>query len=219
MIKYILFDLDGTLTDPAQGITNCIMYALSEMGYAIPPREELYKFIGPPLVPSFMKYFGMTEDLAKEALRLYRVRFSSIGWKENVPYEGIREQLGQIKKTGVKLALATSKPEEFAVNIMHEFKLAEFFDVICGSSMDGSRIEKGDVIRYALASLGFGEHDGPGEIVMIGDRMYDIDGAKEVGAVSVGVTWGYGDEAELTQHRADVICRDVNDLAGVIADL
>lgn len=219
MIKYILFDLDGTLTDPAQGITNCIMYALSEMGYEIPPREELYKFIGPPLVPSFMKYFGMTEDLAKEALRLYRVRFSSIGWKENVPYEGIREQLGQIKKIGVKLALATSKPEEFAVNIMREFRLEEYFDVICGSSMDGSRIEKGDVIRYALESLGFGVNDDPGEIVMIGDRMYDIDGAKEVGAVSVGVTWGYGDEAELTQHRADIICRNVNDLAGVIADL
>ncbi len=223
MAKYILFDLDGTLTDPAQGITNCIMYALGEMGYDIPPRDELYKFIGPPLVPSFMKYFGMTEECAKEALRLYRVRFSSVGWKENTPYAGIREQLELVKKlgqtSGVKLALATSKPEEFAVNIMREFELAEYFDAICGSTMDGSRVEKGDVIRYALESLGFGDGDDPGEIVMIGDRMYDIDGAKEVGAVSVGVTWGYGDEAELAEHKADVICRNVSDLAQVIADL
>ncbi|MBE6542680.1 MAG: HAD family hydrolase [Ruminococcaceae bacterium] len=216
MVKYVLFDLDGTLTDPAEGITSCIMFALSKMGRDIPPRSELYKFIGPPLVPSFMEFLGMTREEAEEALRLYRSRFSTIGWRENRAYDGIHEQLRLIKDSGKRLALATSKPEQFALNIMKEFSLAEYFDVICGSSLDGSRVEKGDVIRYALDTLGASASDG-GEIIMIGDRKFDVIGAKEVGATSIGVLWGYGDERELIECGANYICRSVDSLAECVA--
>lgn len=219
MPKYILFDLDGTLTDPAEGITKCTIHALTEMEREIPPIEELYKFIGPPLVTSFIEFCGMTEDDAKLGLRLYRERFSDVGWRENVPYDGIHEQLDIIRKSGVKLALATSKPEKFAVDIMNEFGLAEYFDEICGSSLDGSRNEKADVIRYALGRLGINDVRAAvdaGEIAMVGDRKYDILGAREIGAIPIGVLWGYGDEAELTDAGAVKICTDVSDLAKTV---
>lgn len=219
MLKYILFDLDGTLTDPAEGITKSIAYALREMGRTVPPTEELYKFIGPPLHPSFIEFFGMSDSEASEAVRLYRVRFSDVGWRENVPYEGIVSQLSVIRGSGLKLALATSKPEKFAVDIMNEFGLAEYFDEICGSSLDGNRSEKSEVIRYALCRLGIGDIKSAaqaGEIAMVGDRKYDILGAREVGAIPIGVLWGYGNEAELIDAGAAKICADVSELAAAV---
>ena len=133
MLEYVFFDLDGTLTDPALGITNCIMHSLEKMGREIPPRESLYCFIGPPLLDSYRNYLGMTEEEAREAIRLYRERFSTVGLFENTPYEGIANALAEVKSMGKKLCIATSKPEEFAVRILEHFDLSKYFDMVCDS--------------------------------------------------------------------------------------
>ena len=135
MVKYVLFDLDGTLTDPALGITNSIMHALYKMGREIPPRESLYSFIGPPLIPAFMNFLGMSEEEAKTALGYYREYFSDRGLFENTPYDGIADSLAEIKSRGYRLAVATSKPELFAARIAERFGLAEYFDFICGATL------------------------------------------------------------------------------------
>ncbi len=214
MYKYLLFDLDGTLTDPAQGITNSILYALREMGVApLPPRESLYRYIGPPLSDSFAELFagqspgdGMERspiDQEKIALAIetYRVYFRKAGMFENEVYPGIADFLASMKQSGVPMAVATSKPEDFAVTILKHFHLAEFFAVIGGASMDGVRGEKRQVIEYTLARL----NAAPEECIMIGDRMYDITGAAALGMAAIGVTWGYGSRDELEKAGASAI--------------
>jgi phosphoglycolate phosphatase len=212
MIKYILFDLDGTLTDPALGITNSIMHALSKMGREIPPRESLYCFIGPPLIPAFMNFLGMSEEEAKTALLYYREYFSERGLFENTPYDGIAEVLAELKSRGYRLAVATSKPEVFATRIAERFALAEYFDCICGATLDETRTKKADVIEYALGQLGAT----PDECIMIGDRHHDIDGAHTFGMKSIGVLWGYGSRDELTEAGADAIAETVADVSGLV---
>ncbi len=215
MVKFALFDLDGTLTDPALGITNSIMYALGKMGREIPPREELYSFIGPPLVPTLQSYLNITENEAQNALMLYREYFADKGLFENRPYDGIAETLGKIKKSGVRLAVATSKPEEYAVKILETFALAEYFDAICGATMDEKRVKKADIIRYALDTLGALAND----CIMIGDRHHDIDGAHENGMKSIGVLWGYGSREELEGAGADMIAESVGEICGIVEKL
>jgi len=212
MIKYILFDLDGTLTDPALGITNSIMHALEKMGREIPPRESLFCFIGPPLIPAFISFLKMSEDEAKVALGYYREYFSEFGLFENTPYYGIAEALAALKSRGYRLAVATSKPEVFAVRIAEKFGFAEYFDYICGATLDEVRTKKADVIEYALGLLGAS----PDECIMIGDRHHDIDGACAFGMKSIGVLWGYGSRDELTEAGADAIAEDVADVAGLV---
>lgn len=153
MFEYALFDLDGTLTDPALGITNSIMYALDKMGREIPPRESLYSFIGPPLVQSFQS-LGMTKDEAETALRTYREYFSVKGLFENKVYDGIPEALETLSNAGVKIILATSKPELYAAQILEHFSLDKYFTSVCGASMDEKRVDKADVIKYALDTNG-----------------------------------------------------------------
>ncbi len=212
MVKFALFDLDGTLTDPALGITNSIMHALGRMGREIPPREELYFFIGPPLVPTFRSYLGITEDEAQNALMLYREYFADKGLFENRPYDGIAETLGELKNSGIRLAIATSKPEEYAIRILEKFALAEYFDVICGATMDEKRVKKADIISYALETLG-AKAD---ECIMIGDRLHDIEGARENGMKSIGVLWGYGSRDELEEAGADAIAEKVGEICGIV---
>ena len=149
--KYNLFDLDGTLTDPALGITNSVMYALERSGCPVPPREELYKYIGPPLVFSFMTYAGMTEAQAKQALLFYRERFSAGGLFENEIYPGIAEMLRSIKEGGGRVLLATGKPEEFAVRILEYFDILKYFDFTAGNTLDEKRPEKRQVIEHIMA--------------------------------------------------------------------
>ncbi len=214
MVKYVLFDLDGTLTDPSLGITNSIIYALEKMGLEIPPREELYRFIGPPLIPAFQSFLGMTEKEARNALSLYREYFAEIGLFENKPYQKIAEALSKIKKSGKHLAVATSKPEEFAARILEHFELDGYFDMICGATMDESRTEKTDVIKYTLEAL----RTSPDECIMVGDRKHDIKGAEANNMRSVGVLWGFGSREELENAGANFIVSNPEDLANIITD-
>lgn len=217
MYRYALFDLDGTLTDPSSGITNSIMYALEKMGRTIPPREELYCFIGPPLLSAFQEYTGLTADEAEQAIVFYREYFSVDGLFENTPYAGIEAVLTKLRERGVTLAVATSKPEQFAVRIIEHFGLAPYFALVCGATMNSSRSKKGDVIAYTLSQLGITEAD-KASVLMIGDRHHDIEGAKENGLASAGVLWGFGDEAELKTAGADAIAHDMDELVKIVTE-
>lgn len=208
MYKVILFDLDGTLTDPGLGITNSVAYALRHYGIEPDSRESLYPFIGPPLADSFIRYYGFTPEKAMEAISVYREYFRDKGLYENEVYEGVRELLENIKASGRKIVLATSKPEEFSVRILEHFDLMKYFDVVAGASMDEKRNKKGDVIAYAMEKGGFTNED----TVMIGDREHDIFGAKENGLDSIGVLYGYGDREELQNAGADYIAETVKDI-------
>lgn len=209
MYQYILFDLDGTLTDPEIGITNCVMYALEKFGIKVEDRSALHPFIGPPLLYSFQTYYGLSEEESALAVKYYRERFAVEGWHENEVYEGVETLLKQLKDNGKKVILATSKPEEFALKILHHFDLMQYFDFVAGATMDGSRNEKADVIRYALQAC---EIDKKNEVLMVGDRKYDILGAAENGLDSLGVTYGYGDFEELKSAGATYIVDKVEDI-------
>lgn len=216
MYKYIFFDLDGTITDSKEGITKSISYALINLGYEVPPVEQLYVFIGPPLKDSFMKYFKMDEDLAKEAVKLYRERYSKIGKFECTPYEGITKLLRQLKDDGRKLLIASSKPTEFVNDILKHFDIDDCFDIVSGADMAGLRGEKEDVIREALRLGGITEENKK-EVVMIGDRHYDINGAKLFGLDSIGVQYGFAEsETELKDAGATYVCDTVEDLSKLL---
>lgn len=208
MYDVILFDLDGTLTDPGLGITNSVAYALERYGIEVENRESLYPFIGPPLADSFMKFYGFDSEKAMDAITVYREYFRDRGIFENEVYEGVRELLENIKASGRKTVLATSKPEEFAVRILEHFDLAKYFDVVAGASMDEKRNKKGDVIKYAMEKGAFRSENA----VMIGDREHDIFGARENGLDSIGVLYGYGSRQELENAGADYIAESVQDI-------
>ena len=209
----ILFDLDGTLTDPGIGITNAVIYALKQYDIQVENREELYRFIGPPLLESFQSFFGFTEEDAEQAVIYYRDYYREKGIFENYVYQGMDRLLGRLRRAGKALLVATSKPEEFALQILENFKLAEYFTVIAGASMDGSRIRKADVIDYALKQYGMDERE---QVLMVGDRKHDILGAKEIGIASAGVLYGYGSREELEAAGADYIVLCVDNLYPLI---
>ncbi len=209
----ILFDLDGTLTDPGIGITNAVIYALKQYDIQVENREELYRFIGPPLLESFQSFFGFTEEDAEQAVIYYRDYYREKGIFENYVYTGMDRLLGRLRRAGKALLVATSKPEEFALQILENFKLAEYFTVIAGASMDGSRIRKADVIDYALKQYGMDERE---QVLMVGDRKHDILGAKEIGIASAGVLYGYGSREELEAAGADYIVLCVDNLYPLI---
>ena len=208
-LKYILFDLDGTLTDPAIGITNSVIYALDRFGIKVTDRTELYKFIGPPLVDSFMEYYGFSKQDADKALGIYREYFSTKGLYENEVYDGIPQLLKKLYESGIKIILATSKPEKFARKILEHFEIAKYFHFIAGATMDEKRNKKTDVIKYALESCNITDTS---VAIMVGDRKFDIEGAKSNGLKSIGVLYGYGDRAELECANADFIAETVSDL-------
>lgn len=209
--KYILFDLDGTLTDSKEGILNCIKYTLDAFGREIPAEEQLMQFIGPPLTEGFQKITGMTEKEAAEAVVKYRERFGVTGLFENSLYEGIDVVLKRLCQKGYILAVATSKVEEYAVRILEYFHIASYFDEIVGSTFDGSRSRKADVIREALRRLGTDSPDRE-NVIMVGDRKHDILGAAECGLTSLGVYYGFASENELEAAGADYIVHTVPEL-------
>lgn len=209
MYDYFLFDLDGTLTDPGLGITNSVAYALGKYGITVEDRRELYPFIGPPLRQSFSEFYGFDEEKTKEAVAFYREYFSEKGLFENEVYEGIPEVLSQLKQAGKKLLVATSKPEEFTNRILEHFGLAEYFDFVAGATMDETRNEKADIIAYALEQIADADKS---KIVMVGDRKFDILGARENGIDSIGVLYGYGPRAELEEAQATYIAEKPEDL-------
>ena len=213
MYKYVLFDLDGTLTDPGLGITNSVMYALKKFNIEVEDRTSLYKFIGPPLKESYAKYYHFSDEESTRAVTYYREYFSVKGIYENVLYDGIAELLEKIKDSGRKVVLATSKPEEFAVEILRYFHIDHYFDFVAGSTMDGTRVRKADVIAYALESHGITDLS---LAVMVGDREHDILGAKEIGLDSIGVLYGYGSREELENAGATYIAEHVADIMNFI---
>lgn len=215
MYQIILFDLDGTLTDPGIGITNSVMYALKKWGIEVGDRSELYKFIGPPLKESFERFYGFSEEKAEKSVEYYREYFREKGLFENEVYEGIKDLLETIHASGRKLILATSKPEEFAIRILEHFQLAKYFTCIGGASMDGVRSKKADVISYALKKAGVYDLS---ETVMVGDREHDIIGAKQVGMDSIGVLFGYGNYEELENAGANYIVNSPLEILDIILE-
>lgn len=210
---YLLFDLDGTLTDPMIGITRSVQYALRAYGIEEPDLKVLCPFIGPPLKDSFMKYYDFPEHQAEEAIGKYREYFSVTGIFENRVYDGIEELLQELKDCGKRLLIATSKPEKFAVQILEHFHLAQYFDYVCGASMDEKRVKKGEVIAYALETAGIKDIS---MAIMIGDREHDIIGAKENHMNSIGVLFGYGSREELERSGADFIAASVEELKNFV---
>lgn len=209
MKKHLLFDLDGTLTDSAEGITNSVLYALEKYGIQETNRDKLRKFIGPPLKESFMSYYGFMEEKAEEAVEKYREYFKVKGLFENRIYEGIPEMLTKLQAAGKQLYVATSKPEIFAKQIMEHFEIDKYFVDIHGSTLDGSRGSKTDVIAYALEQ---NEIQDKAETIMIGDRKHDIIGGQECGIETIGVLYGFGSIDELKANKADYIAETVKDL-------
>lgn len=206
--EYIFFDLDGTLTDPGEGITNSVAYALKKYGIENTDRSELYPFIGPPLYDSFMKYYGFSRGEAEQAVEYYREYYRDKGIFENRLYYGIEECLENLKSSGKRLFVATSKPKIFAEKILNYFKIDKYFFEVSGATLDGSLIEKGDIIRLVLE-----KHNLPKEsVLMIGDRSFDVLGAKEQGIASAGVLWGYGSKEELETAGADYVFERVEDI-------
>ena len=207
--KYCLFDLDGTLTDPAIGITNSVMHALEKFGIHVADRSELFPFIGPPLDYSFKTFYGFSDEQAVEAIKYYREYFGVTGLFENKVYDGIPEMLGELQNKGVKTAIATSKPYEFSVRILEHFDLMKYFDQVGAATMDGRISKKADVISHLLSDMDIDEKS---SLLMVGDRYHDIEGAKANGLDSAGVLWGYGSAEELTKAGAEYLIERPGDI-------
>ncbi len=208
----LLFDLDGTLTDSAPGITNSAAYALRSFGIEVNP-AGLRKFVGPPLFESFEKYYGFSSEEAKRAVTKYREYFADRGIFENEPYAGIKEMLQQFVDAGKHLLVATSKPVTFAEQILEHFSLASYFEGIFGSELNGTRTDKAEVIAYALEQSGIADKQ---QAVMIGDREYDILGARANGLDCIGVLYGYGSKEELEAAGATLLARTPQDLVRLL---
>ncbi len=218
--KYILFDLDGTLTDPKIGITKCVQYALAAAGIDEPDLDKLECYIGPPLDISFKRFHGMNDEDAWKAVEKYRERFKDIGIFENAVIDGIVPCLETLKAAGKILVLATCKPEVFAFRIMEHFELEKYFTVMVGSGLDGTRKHKNEVINEALVRLSkiTGENiiEMKVDAIMVGDREQDINGAHEEGVEAVGVRFGYAAENELEEAGADYIAETVPELTALL---
>ena len=208
--KAILFDLDGTLTDSGEGIINCAILALQHFGLPIPSREEMRVFVGPPLHESFISH-GVPADKTDEAIAVYRSRYIPIGKFENTPYPGIRELLEALKADGHKLYVATSKPEAMSVEILEHFGLAKYFDQICGATMDASRSSKDAVIAYLLEQNGRADN-----MIMVGDTKFDVLGAAAHGIPTIGVSWGYGEVADMEAAGARAIAHSAEELLAML---
>ncbi len=205
----ILFDLDGTLTDPAEGITGCLRFALERLGRPVPPEADLRACIGPPLQTTLPALLGSDEPaLAREALALYRERFGGVGKFENQVYPGIPEALEGLRAAGHRLFVATSKPAVYAADILAHFGLREFFAGVYGSELSGERSDKAELIAYLLAR----EALEPAACVMVGDRRHDVEGALRNGVACVGVLWGYGSRDELRAAGAPVLAERPADI-------
>lgn len=196
----LLFDLDGTLTDSTEGIVRCLEYALERMGFDIP--EDKNKFLGPPLYRSFAEFCGMNEEQVNEAVRIFRERYSTVGLFENRVYDGVPEMLKRLRDGGKRIMVATSKPEVYAVRIFDRFGLSQFFEIVGGANINGTRNDKDEVIEYVLGKAGISDRS---SVLMIGDRRQDVIGAHKTGLKCMGILWGFGSIEELTEAGADFI--------------
>ncbi|MFC4322904.1 HAD family hydrolase [Litchfieldia salsa] len=210
--KIVLFDLDGTLTDPKEGITKSIQYALEKMGIEELDLEKLTRYIGPPLQETFSRGYKMDDDEVKKAIDFYRERFKEIGMFENKLYHNIPQLLNSLAKD-YTLVVATSKPTVFSETILNHFNLDHYFDLIVGSNLDGTRSSKTEIIQYILDK--YDKHP-LGDFIMIGDRKHDLIGAKNTGIDSIGVTYGYGSVEELKSSNPNYLVNEVIDIETVI---
>lgn len=208
--KVILFDLDGTITDSGEGIINCAALALRHYGLPVPSREEMRVFVGPPLHDTFRK-FGVPAEECDNAVEVFRSRYTTVGIFENTPYPGVRELLEALTANGNRLFIATSKPEVMANRVLEHFDLKKYFEIVCGATMDRSRIEKSDVIAYLLRYIGSTENT-----VMVGDTAFDVTGAASHGIPTIGVGWGYGKVEDMVAAGACAIARTPADLLNLL---
>ena len=219
MSKYnvVLLDLDGTIVDSSEGIVKSVIYALEKFGITVENPQDLLCFIGPPILESFTTFYHMNEEDGKKAVAYYRERYKDVGVFEATVYEDVPEMIIALKEQGVDVLLATSKPEIFAKQILEHFNLAQYFSVVGGSGLDGSRGSKAKVIEYVLQS--YAEQRGleldavMKQAVMVGDRHHDIDGAKEIGIDSIGILFGFGDREELEEAGATYVLETPMDVA------
>lgn len=216
MLKYILFDLDGTLTDSEEGITKSVDFALRQVGIETADLSTLTPYIGPPLVDGFMQNHHLPHDKAVFCKDEYRKRYEKVGLFENRVYDGIPEALAKLQAEGFTLALATSKPEVFARRILDRFALSQYFDEIGGATMDGRIGRKHEVITETLRRLGDPTAE---EVLMVGDRLHDIEGAHRLGLRAVGVLFGFGSKDELTDAGADYLAETPAAMAQLVLDL
>ncbi len=211
-VSNVLFDLDGTLTDPAEGITRCYAYALERLGRTPPARSELLRFIGPPMRENFAATLGSEDrELIERAVVLYRERFASVGLYENELYPGVREMLASLRAAGLRLFVATSKVTEYAARILEHFRIAEFFAAVHGTTPEGGLDDKAELVARLLRV----EEIDAAESFMVGDREHDVRAARLNGVRSVGVTYGYGSRAELEAAGADFICDTPKEVAAL----
>lgn len=207
----LLFDLDGTLTDSAPGITQCFRHTLAHMG--LPEPDNITQILGPPLQSSFSELCGMDTAQTDEAVKFFRKHYSEKYLFVNSVYEGVPEMLEELKSHGIKLLVATCKAECFALRILEKFNLSYYFDFVGGADINGTRNTKEQVIEYVLESSGVSHKE---KVLMIGDRMHDIDGAHEYGIPCLAVTWGYGSMEEFVEHNADFIADKPQDILNLI---
>ena len=211
--KYILFDLDGTITDSGEGITKAVQYSLKYFDILVENIDDLRKFIGPPLRDSYIKFYGFDNEKAELGIIKFREYYADKGIFENKLYDGIVTVLEELNKNNKEIILATSKPELYAKQILKHFNIDKYFSVIAGADFEETRVNKSDVIKYALNQVHI---ENLSEAIMIGDREHDIIGAKENNIKSIGVLYGFGDVIELTQARADYIVKNTTDLLNII---
>lgn len=215
MYQAILFDLDGTLTASGEGITKSVQYALEKFGIYEPDLRKLEVFVGPPLKDMMMQYAGLDEEQAEQAVRYYRERYNEKGIYENHPYPHIEEALAKLGRQGYRLGVASSKPTRYVVQILEHFHLSQYFQVVVGSEMDGSRVKKAEVIQEALRRLGVeGQRE---RVVMVGDKEHDVLGARQEQLDCVAVAYGYGTREELQQARPLAIVDSVEELTDFFA--
>ncbi len=211
--RYLLFDLDGTLTDSSEGIINSILYSFDKLGLQLPQKEELYKFIGPPLLNSYIEYYGFSLEKARLATDYFHKFFVEKGMFENKLYDGIREMLLKVSSCDRKLILATSKPEVFAEKILQHFDILKYFDNVVGATLDEKRTKKEEVLSCIFENIDISDKS---DVVLIGDTKFDAIGAKKLGIDCIGVSYGFGTKEELIENGAVYVAETPEQLAKIL---
>ncbi len=211
---YVIFDFDGTVADTGEGILKSLQYSFSAMGREVPDMSDLKRFIGPPVYYSYTHFYGVSEDEVETYIKKYRERYKEKGIYECRVYDGMKELLSKLKKRGVMLGIASSKPEHLIYNVADYLGITDMFDAIVGVKSDNSRHStKKDIILEAVGKLGA---EGKEKVLMVGDRCFDIDGAAQAGVKSCGALWGYGDKAEFIEHKADMLAETPLDVLNFV---
>jgi phosphoglycolate phosphatase len=209
----VFFDLDGTLVDSGEGVRNSVEYALKKFGIEVENKDSLSCFIGPPLTVSFKTFYGFDDENADRGVVYYREYYKDKGIFEGYVYDGIEETLKRLKDAGKKVMVATSKPEEYAKRVLEKFEIAKYFDFIAGATMDEkTRANKIEIMQYAFDSCGVS----PSDTIMVGDRLFDIEGAKHFGMECIAVLYGYGSKEEFEKYGAESIVETAEDVANLI---